>query len=180
MPELIASYFIETKFIQNIIARCTKMFEFISRNCVRKEMSVDKDRHVDNRQHFIRIKYKSFTLPNKAELNPSVYVFLCRIFDGSSYRARVCQERERENGQTNTQTHALRVPTVNNTNCIGCIQLYYIRIEIAGLKFNLSFKTNCLFLRRKLFQFYVLSFEMQRNTRECTSWYTHSLFVLSL
>lgn len=81
------------------------MFEFISRNCVRKEMSVDKDRHVDNRQHFIRIKYKSFTLPNKAELNPSVYVFLCRIFDGSSYRARVCQERER--GRTGKPTHKL-------------------------------------------------------------------------
>lgn len=128
---------------------------------MRKEINVDKDRRTDNRQHFIRIKYKSFTLPNKAEMNPSVYVHsMWRISNGFLYvtqEKEVDNERKRERVSKPTHKSMYIVPTVNNTNCIGCIQLYYIRIEIARLKFNLSFKTNCLFLRRKLFHSFMYS-----------------------
>lgn len=44
--------------------------------------------------------------------------------------------------------------------CIGCIQLYYTYVlKIARLKFNLSFKTNCLFLSRKLFHSFMYSWK---------------------
>lgn len=112
-----------------------------------EKTKVDTDRHADNnRQHFIRIKYKSFLpLPNKADEFGAWILFVAVAFSIGFRSHTVCTNC------ANIPFSKLCVFVWNGTNCIGCIQLYYIRIEIAGLKFNLSFQTNYLFLRRKLF-----------------------------
>lgn len=134
----------------------------------KKRTKVDADRHADNnRQHFTRIKYKSLLPLHKQSTRiwSVSSVRGCRIFDRllqSHYTALVVQTRRFPN-----------CVCVNGTNCIGCIQLYYIRIEIAGLKFNLSFQTNYLFLRRKLFRsfmYFPMRGYRKRDTYHDTVW----------
>lgn len=69
--------------------------------------------------------------------------------------------------QTNKHTHGMCLHLcANNTNCIGCIQLFSTHrfvLKIARRKFNLSFKTNCLFLSRKLFHSFLYSWKYDQN-----------------
>lgn len=133
------------------------------------------------------MKYKSFTLPNKTKTNPTVcgilfsmlYFKLCFFLRVKIHHTNTCKQIDSLPYFDVVSTVYMCV-CVNNKNCIGCIQLYYTYVlKIARLKFNLSFKTNCLFLRRKLFsQFYVYSWKYEQNVNATRHDITTHIFYI--
>lgn len=132
------------------------------------------------------MKYKSFTLPNKTKSNPTVcgilfsmlYFKMCFFFRVKIHHTNTCKQIDSLPYFDVVSTVYMCV-CVNNKNCIGCIQLYYTYVlKIARLKFNLSFKTNCLFLRRKLFsQFYVYSWKYEQNVNATRHDILHNILL---